>query len=254
MPDVKFFCHWPEEYILATQDSNLIQYAMEYKQELFDEWTKFAAMMAKYPDIFDHSSIKPEIFYKFYAQVCTRCFGWGLPSTAMIPMADNCNHSDVTVVQEIVHRQMHLSAERDSQYFTKTKFMNDYSLMFDEADYEGDETRTVNVKGRFNKANYESNRQFTAIDKIKNALDQGMQIWDVPCIRETYTEDNDTEEDEESDDEDQEESKQNQDLLNKLHNMLGDRKATIKDLRRGFLFFIEMEKKEIRKAVAVWKA
>lgn len=31
MPDVKFFCHWTDDLILATQDSNLLQYATEYK-------------------------------------------------------------------------------------------------------------------------------------------------------------------------------------------------------------------------------
>ena len=35
MPDVKFFCHWDESDILATQDINLIQHAQEYKKELF---------------------------------------------------------------------------------------------------------------------------------------------------------------------------------------------------------------------------
>jgi len=91
--------------------------------------------MSKYPDVFPHSLLEPELFYKFYAQVCTRCFGWGLPSTAMIPMADNCNHSDVTVVQEIVHKGMHLTADKNSKYFTKTKYMNDYSINFIESDW-----------------------------------------------------------------------------------------------------------------------
>ena len=48
----------------------------------------------------------------------------------MIPMADNCNHSDVTIVQEIVNTSMHLTAEAGQSYFTKTKMMNDYSINF----------------------------------------------------------------------------------------------------------------------------
>ena len=63
----------------------------------------------------------------------------------MIPMADNCNHSDVTVVQEIVHKEMHLIAERSSNYFTKTKYMNDYSLCFDEEMYASDDIKSKNV-------------------------------------------------------------------------------------------------------------
>ena len=104
--------------------------------------------MAKYPNVFPHSAINPKVFYKFYAQVCTRCFGWGLPSTAMIPMADNCNHSDVSVVQEIVNKKMHLEGDSGTNYFTRTKFMNDYSINFQNEEYEGDQTKTKNVKGR----------------------------------------------------------------------------------------------------------
>ena len=126
-----------------------------------------AQVLSKYPDIFKHSTLNPDLFYKFYAQVCTRCFGWGLPSTAMIPMADNCNHSDVTVVQEIVHKQKHLEANRQSSYFTKTKYMNDYSVCYDNDEYEGDASKTLNVKGRYSKANYEANKQFTSVEKIK---------------------------------------------------------------------------------------
>ena len=67
MPDVKFFCHWTDELIVATQDMNLMQYATEYKQELHEEWTKLAAVMAKHPSVFPHSSIEPQLFFKFYA-------------------------------------------------------------------------------------------------------------------------------------------------------------------------------------------
>ena len=152
--------------------------------------------MAKYPDIFPPESITAEMFFKFYAQVCTRCFGWGLPSTSLIPMADNCNHSDVTVVQEIINKQMHLDAEPGISYFTKTKMMNDYWINFNKEDYENDPVRTANVKGRFNKANYNANSKFSAIDKIKASLDAGCQTWEVACFRDCYEEDNDTEEEE----------------------------------------------------------
>jgi hypothetical protein len=62
-----------------------------------------------------------------YAQVCSRCFGWGMPYTSMIPMADNLNHSDVNVVLEIVTKSVHLSADEESTYFYKAKYMNNYA-------------------------------------------------------------------------------------------------------------------------------
>ena len=41
MPDVKFFCHWPEEAIRATQDGAVLELAKEYKEELDKEWINF---------------------------------------------------------------------------------------------------------------------------------------------------------------------------------------------------------------------
>ena len=87
-------------------------------------------VMLKYPSIFYQKSINRAIFTKFYAQVCTRCFGWELPTTAMVPMADNYNHSDCTVVHEVIQKQYQMEPDEKSSYFTKTKFMNDYSFMF----------------------------------------------------------------------------------------------------------------------------
>ena len=157
----------------------------------------------------------------------------------MIPMADNCNHSDVTVVQEIVHKEMHLRGMKESQYYTKTKFMNDYSINYDETELSD---HPAHIKGYFNHANYEANKKFTSIDQIKSNLNNGIQLWDLPTIRETYTEDNDTEEES-----DEEETKSSAAMLDLMSNMLTDRKANMKDLKKGFVFFIDQEKKDIER-------
>ena len=158
MPDVKFFCHWPKEMVDATQDFHLVTHAEDYQKELRQEWSELDEVLSKYPDVFPPNSVTEQLFYKFYAQVCTRCFGWGLPSTAMIPMADNCNHSDVTIVQEIINKEMHLNAEHGTTYFTKTKMMNDYTINFEPWQYENDAIKSANVKGRYSRANYEANK------------------------------------------------------------------------------------------------
>jgi len=74
-------------------------------------------LLVKYDDVFDHKSITKEVFLKFLSQVCTRCFGWGLPSTSMVPMGDNFNHADVTVVQEIINKTLHKKGDEESKYF-----------------------------------------------------------------------------------------------------------------------------------------
>ena len=71
-------------------------------------------------------------------QIITRRFGWPLPHTGLVPMADNYNHSNVEIVQEVIHKQKQLEASE--AYFTKNKFMNDYSAFFQ------DELRDLNEK------------------------------------------------------------------------------------------------------------
>ena len=130
--------------------------------------------------------------------------------------------------------------------------MNDYTVCFDESEYNGSERLTKNIKGYYNKANYEANKQFTEVEKIKAAIAQGIQLWDVPCIRETYTEDNDTEESSES--EEEEEQKDSSAELIKLHQMMKYRKAKMKDLRKGFVFFMDQEKTDMKRHAAVQRA
>ena len=66
-------------------------------------------------------------------------------------------------------------------------------------------------------------------------------------MRETYDEDNDTEEESE----DEEEAKERGRELEMLSALLTDRKATVKDLRKGFMFFMDAEKKDLKRHVAM---
>ena len=121
--------------------------------------------------------------------------------------------------------------------------MNDYSIIFDEDEYSDNHEHTVNVKGRFNRSNFTANKQYSSVEKVKACLNTGIQLWDVPFVRETFTEDNDTEEEEE--DEELESSGECNQILDMFSSVLTDRRATIKDLRKGFVFFIDQEKNDI---------
>jgi len=124
--------------------------------------------------------------------------------------------------------------------------MNDFSIAFDEKDYIGDEHMTKNVKGRFNRANYEANKQFASVKKIKEALAVNIQIWDVPCIREAYTEDNDTDEDEEEAEGDKDIKKYF--LLQKLVESMGvQSKAISRSFKKGVVSFMEEERRALRR-------
>ena len=76
----------------------------------------------------------------------------------------------------------------------------------------------------------------------------------MPCLRESYTEDNDTEESEEEEEKEAKTTIGDDAALIKLKNMLADRKAAMRDLRKGFVFFMDQEKKDIRKHQAIKRA
>ena len=70
----------------------------------------------------------------------------------------------------------------------------------------------------------------------------------MPCVRDFYTEDNDTEDEDEGT---EEEKANNQRMLDHLSSMLTDRPANMRDLKKGFVFFMDQEKREIKKLVAM---
>ena len=129
---------------------------MEYKNEVISEWGAIAETLKKYPQVFKPETVSIKLFKHLYAQVCTRCFGWGLPYCAMIPLADNLNHSDVSIMNEVVNKKLQLLGDEESSYFTRMKFMNNYREIFEDSDIKSDLDK-INIEGRFNKANFELN-------------------------------------------------------------------------------------------------
>ena len=75
------------------------------------------------------------IFIKAFVSVVTRCFGWGLPKTMIIPFADCINHHNVDSTYELIHIPFH-KARYDppnsnnrgpDSYYTRSKLDMDYS-------------------------------------------------------------------------------------------------------------------------------
>ena len=83
---------------------------------------------------------------------------------------------------------------------------------------------------------------------FKAAIEQGVQLWDVPCYHETRSEDNDScDEEEESMDE---ETKKSIETISQLMISQGatiDYFKIMKNLKKGLTFFMNQEKDEIKK-------
>jgi hypothetical protein len=88
-----------------------------------------------------------ETFTYSFVSVVTRCFGWGLPKTSMIPFADCINHHNVDSTYELIHTRYHqyIDAEKDhpmrgpAAYYTISKIEGDYSDFLNYEEYDSNE-------------------------------------------------------------------------------------------------------------------
>lgn len=60
------------------------------------------------PQFFVREKITKELFFWAYEFVMTRVFGWTLPSSSLIPFADNLNHGPLATTHYFVHKQMEM--------------------------------------------------------------------------------------------------------------------------------------------------
>lgn len=82
----------------------------------------------RYPEF---ANITREIFFDTYDMVVSRCFGWSLPGTMMIPYADLANHHNSDTQYEMFNPRYHFSQDKDDPklklYQTRCKMMLDFS-------------------------------------------------------------------------------------------------------------------------------
>jgi hypothetical protein len=81
---------WKPDEIDRLCDYELKKEAQVYKEEVEYEWTELSKILPMYGDTFKGAT--RELFLRMYNFACTRCFGWTLPSTMMVPLADFLNH------------------------------------------------------------------------------------------------------------------------------------------------------------------
>ena len=101
---------WATEEMDELQDPELKQEAIRYKEEIDKEWNLAKLLFSKYPDIFPNDKVHKDLFVFVYGNVVTRCFGWSLPCTMMIPVADSMNHWSVDGSNEVFDTFLHKKA------------------------------------------------------------------------------------------------------------------------------------------------
>lgn len=173
-------------------------------------WSDMSVVLKQHPDVFSPDFITEELFRHVEISVGSRVFGYSIPCTAIIPMADMLNHSDLDVQYEVFNKRLHLLDEKAGSYYTRSKFHFDYSFIYtpEELDkIKEDERHLLNVKGRSNMVNFKANqKRYTNTDTFADQMKLGIRLWDIPCIKRHYTQDNDDSSEEESDEEEKKSS------------------------------------------------
>ena len=68
-------------------------------------------MIELYTDTF--GSVTKEMFVWAFQFVASRSFGWGLPSTSLVPLADAFNHRDGAPVNIcLIHKNLHIQSNK----------------------------------------------------------------------------------------------------------------------------------------------
>ena len=133
---------WSEDELTEFQDQVLKATILNYKKEYEEEWTLVKQTLDLYPALFNGIT-DPEqqgkmykLFTRAFINVVTRCFGWGLPCTTMVPFADFINHHNVDSSYELISRDQDPKQLDDQMkslpkaYYTQSKKEIDYSDVF----------------------------------------------------------------------------------------------------------------------------
>ena len=149
--------------------------------------------MLKHPKVFQKETIDKEMFLRAYTWVVTRCFDLGFGRTGMVPMGDNFNHYHYFVQDALINKQEHLATKAGSPDFIMERFMNNYSILFQQELLELAKNPSpqsvemqLNIRGRFIKEHYQSNLKFSEYESIKKAMDTTENLWDVPILKEFW--------------------------------------------------------------------
>lgn len=104
-----------------------------YRSEIETEWSQIEKVMQRHAEMFN--GYTRELFEKFYNYACTRCFGWTLPSTMMVPLADFMNHLPIDNEYNVYSKQSHevkqtINSQKTSSKIGQGNRKTNYSAIY----------------------------------------------------------------------------------------------------------------------------
>ncbi|CAK69794.1 unnamed protein product (macronuclear) [Paramecium tetraurelia] len=209
---------WSNEDLQKIEDPLILEEFQLIKQDFLGLWSKAKLIFDNAQDIFGAPRItdKSDFFWAIEC-VMSRCFGWALKSTCLVPIADFLNHSNKACTHYMVHSALEkgsfskseVQANFQKQYVIKRNNMN-LSILGIEADNEIQKWKDEKIK--FILENKQClrdqdllvdlegasiNEQRDIINKIhyeQIIQDPKLNIWDLESIASSDSEDNDSDE------------------------------------------------------------
>ena len=75
-----------------------------------------------YPEMIDITKFTPENYKLGFTITVTRCFGWSLPNTSVVPFADCANHFIIDNQYELYNKTLHLRKKQQKEGNSAIKF------------------------------------------------------------------------------------------------------------------------------------
>ena len=130
-------CFWSAEEIAELEDELLKAEIKEYKEEYDSEYQALYEIASLYPELIDINGFTEANFKKAFTVTVTRCFGWSLPYTMVVPFADCANHFIIDNQYEMCNRRLDEKSREEltkaeEKYFTPCKTRINFERHFKE--------------------------------------------------------------------------------------------------------------------------
>ena len=155
--------NWQQDEMSQFMDTELMMNCILYKSEIEAEWLEIKPILEANQELFP--GVTKDLFVRMYNYACTRCFGWTLPSTMMVPLADFMNHLPIDTNYDVYSKNSHevkqsINGEKTQARKTGDK-KTDYSQLYKKefAEDSVDPHYTATIKGQLGKKKTKAPRE-----------------------------------------------------------------------------------------------
>ncbi|CAK69023.1 unnamed protein product (macronuclear) [Paramecium tetraurelia] len=209
---------WSNEDLKKIEDPIILEEFANIKQDVLGLWGKAKQIFDNNEDVFGIPRLTDKKdFYWAVECVMSRCFGWSLKSTCIIPIADFLNHSNRACTHYMVHKGLEKGIplkQKDQAHFQQQYILKRNKINLSILGIEnGNEMQIVeDEKIRFVLDNKEYLRDLKVIDDLESLSIDGrkeiinqiyyeqmmqdpkMNVWDLDSMTSSDSEDNDSDE------------------------------------------------------------